>query len=108
MCYTLKPKVPKFQLPTPSPFLIGLKLLKLTEIYLDSRKIREGSSVRKIVFDYHNWNLLVNVKMFKRDNMSEVCTEAQVYEDVKRVKLYPNLPFHLGVSANMKPLYLVT
>ena len=46
--------------------------------------------------------------MFKRDNMSEVCTEAQVYEDVKRVKLYPNLPFYFGVSANMKPLYLVT
>ena len=46
--------------------------------------------------------------MFKRDNMSEVCTEAQVYEDVKRVELYLNLPFYFGVSANMKPLYLVT
>ena len=46
--------------------------------------------------------------MFKRDNMSEVCTEAQVYEDVKKVKLHPNFPFHSGISANMKPLYLVT
>ena len=109
MCYTIKPKVPKFQLPTPSPFPIQIRG-EAAEVDQDLLEFKEDTwyfgegSFGRLVFDCHNGNLLVAVKMFRRDNMSEVCTEAQVYEDVKRIKLHPNFPFH---SANMK-LYLVT
>ena len=79
----------------------------LNEFNEETSYLGEGS-FGKVLLGRYNGNLPVAVKMFKRDNVSEVYTEAQVYEYVQRVKLHPNFPFYFGVSVNMKPFYLVT
>ena len=76
MCYTLKPKVSKFQLSTPSPFPIKNRVQAadvdrdLLEFKKDTSYFGEGY-FGKIVLDCHNGNLLVAVKMFKENNMSD-------------------------------------